>query len=145
LTLGDLQTIMNMATALAARPGTVARRFRRPLAPEKAAPIERHQRDPGSYEMTKLVYGKNDQVEFLSETEKQDAIEYLINSPDIEFRHEPNQDSGAWASEKRIYFYSAAGVPEGLRRNLTAGVGDRVIGRINCAELYDEVLPLRRA
>lgn len=94
--------------------------------------------------MTKLVYGKNDQVVFLNEEEKEEAFEYLINSPDVEFFHEPNQDSGAWASEKRIYFYSEDGVPEGLKRNWTAGRGNRVMGRINCAELWDEVRPLRR-
>lgn len=94
--------------------------------------------------MTKLVYGKNGQVRFLSEAEKQEAFDYLINSRDIEFHHEPNQESGAWASEKRIYFYSKTGVPEGLVRNWTAGLGDRVVGRINCGELYDEVEPLRK-
>lgn len=93
--------------------------------------------------MTKLVYGKDGQVEFLSEEEKKEAFEYLTTSRDIEFRHEPNEESGAWASEKRILFYSAIGVPDGLRRNWTAGVG-RVVGRINCGELYDEVFPLRR-
>lgn len=93
--------------------------------------------------MTKLVYGKNGQVEFLNEAEKEDAFNYLINSDDIEFRHEPNQDSGAWASEKRIHFHSDVGVPEGLMRNWTAGRDGRVIARINCAELYDEILALR--
>lgn len=95
--------------------------------------------------MTKLVYGKDNQVKFLSEEEKREAFDYLIGSRDIEFHHEQNQESGAWASEKRIYFYSEMGVPEGLVRNFTAGLGGRVVGRINCAELYDEVLPLRKA
>lgn len=94
--------------------------------------------------MTKLVYGKDGQVEFLSEAEKQEAFDYLMTSPEIEFHHEQNQESGAWASEKRIYFLSKTGVPDGLVRNWTAGRGDRVVGRINCAELYDEVLPLRK-
>lgn len=93
--------------------------------------------------MTKLVYGKKDQVEFLSEAEKQEAFDYLINSQDVEFHHEQNQDQGAWASEKRIHFYSETGVPEGLVRNFTAGRNGRLVARINCAELYDEVLPLR--
>lgn len=93
--------------------------------------------------MTKLVYGKDNQVEFLSEDEKREAFDYLITSSDIEFRHEPNQESGAWASEKRILFYSTNGVPAGLVRNWTAGVG-RAVGRINCGELYDEVFPLRK-
>ncbi|WP_395821109.1 hypothetical protein [Curtobacterium flaccumfaciens] len=95
--------------------------------------------------MTKLTYGKKSQVIFLSESEKREAFDYLISSPDVEFHHEPNQESGAWASEKRMYFYSDAGVPAGLRRNWTAGNGDRVLGRINCAELYDEVVALRRS
>ncbi|WP_421355050.1 hypothetical protein ACOKGD_11810 [Microbacterium phosphatis] len=83
-------------------------------------------------------------MEFLSEAEKQEAFDYLITSTDIEFRHEPNHESGAWASEKRMLFYSVDGVPAGLVRNWTAGVG-RVVGRINCGELYDEVFPLREA
>lgn len=35
--------------------------------------------------MTKLVYGKTQQVKFLNEAEKQEAFEYLINSEDVEF------------------------------------------------------------
>jgi hypothetical protein len=93
--------------------------------------------------MTKLVYGKTQQVEFLNEAEKQEAFDYLINSDDVEFYHEQNQEQGAWASEKRIHFYSVAGVPAGLMRNWTAGRGTRLRARINCGELYDEVLPLR--
>ena len=94
--------------------------------------------------MTKLVYGKKDQVKFLNEAEKKEAFEYLTSSEGIEFVHEQNQESGAWGPEKRIHFHSQTGVPEGLVRNWTAGVGTRVVARINCAELYDEVLPLRR-
>lgn len=93
--------------------------------------------------MTKLVYGKKDQVRFLNEAEKKAAFDYLINSPDVEFYEEQNQEHGAWASEKRIRFYSESGVPEGLVRNWTAGLRGRTVARINCAELYDEVLPLR--
>jgi hypothetical protein len=89
------------------------------------------------------VYGKTQQVEFLNEAEKQEAFDYLINSDDVEFYHEQNQEQGAWASEKRIHFYSVAGVPAGLMRNWTAGRGTRLRARINCGELYDEVLPLR--
>lgn len=93
--------------------------------------------------MTKLVYGKTKQVVFLDEAEKQEAFDYLIHSEEVEFYHEQNQDQGAWASEKRIHFYSDIGVPTGLRRNWTAGRGTRRKARINCGELYDEVLPLR--
>ena len=92
--------------------------------------------------MTKLVYGKEKQVKFLNEAEKKEAFDYLINSRNVEFHVEPNQNSGAWAQEKRIHFLSEADVPEGLKRNFTAGRGG-VIARINCAELYDEIFPRR--
>jgi len=95
--------------------------------------------------MTKLVYGKNGQVRFRSEEEKKEAFEYLINSPDVEFHDEQNQDHGAWGPEKRIHFRTQTGVPEGLVRNWTAGRGSGLVARINCAELYDEILPLRNA
>lgn len=95
--------------------------------------------------MSKLVYGKNKQVKFRNEAEKREAFDYLVASSDIEFHHEQNQEQGAWASEKRIYFNSRVGVPAGLVRNWTAGRGVRPVARINCAELYDEVLPLRNA
>lgn len=94
--------------------------------------------------MTKLVYGKKDQVKFRNEAEKKEAIDYLINSPDVDFSVEENQEQGAWAREKRIHFRSEVGVPEGLVRNFTAGRGKGVVGRINCAELYDEVFPQRK-
>lgn len=93
--------------------------------------------------MTKLVYGKNQQVEFLNEAEKLEAFDYLIHSKDVEFYHEQNQEQGAWASEKRIHFYSDVGVPVGLTRNWTAGRGTRLKARINCGELYDEAFSLR--
>ena len=95
--------------------------------------------------MTKLVYGKNQQVKFLDEAEKREAFDYLINSENVEFREEQNQEQGAWGAEKRILFKSDAGVPVGLRRNWTAGRLPGVKGRINCAELYDEVFPMRNS
>lgn len=93
--------------------------------------------------MAKLVYGKAGQVKFENEEEKREAFEYLVSSPNVEFHHEQNQNQGAWASEKRILFRSRNGVPESLQRNWTAGRGESVVGRINCAELYDEVEPMR--
>jgi hypothetical protein len=94
--------------------------------------------------MSKLVYGKNGQVQFLNEVEKQEAFQYLINSSDVRFDEEQNQEQGAWAAEKRIHFRTEAGVPTGLVRNWTAGKSAGAVGRINCAELYDEVLLLRK-
>lgn len=92
--------------------------------------------------MSKLVYGVRGQVRFKSEEEKREALEYLATSRDVELRFERNDEQGAWAPEKRIYFYSEDGVPEGLRRNWTAGTG-RVLGRINAADFYDEVAAIR--
>ena len=92
--------------------------------------------------MSKLVYGARGQVRFNSEPEKREALEYLTTSPDVELRFERNDEQGAWGPEKRIHFYSVDGVPEGLLRNWTVGTG-RVLGRINAADLYDEVKALR--
>ncbi len=92
--------------------------------------------------MSKLIYGTQGQVRFESETEKQEALEYLATSTDVELHFERNDEQGAWGPEKRIYFYSKDGVPEALVRNWTAGNG-LVLGRINAADLYDEVKALR--
>lgn len=92
--------------------------------------------------MSKLVYGKQNQVRFESEEEKQEALAYLATSTDVALRFENNDEHGAWAPEKRIHFYSEDGVPEGLRRNWTAGRGN-VLGRINAGDFYDEIEALR--
>jgi len=93
--------------------------------------------------MSKLVYGKDGQVRFRNEEEKKVAFDYLINSPNVTLHHENNQEQGAWASEQRFHFASENGVPECLKRNMTAGRGS-MYGRINCKELYDEIRPLKR-
>ena len=55
--------------------------------------------------MSKLVYGKNGQVKFDNDTEKQIAIDYILTSPNVNFRiHENNQNQGAWGPEDRIHF-----------------------------------------
>ena len=42
--------------------------------------------------MGKLVFGKNGQVHFNNENEKQEAIEYLLTSDNVDFDvHEDNQ------------------------------------------------------
>ena len=92
--------------------------------------------------MSKLVYGTKGQVRFRNDQEKREAMQYLATSHDIELHFEHNDDQGAWGPEKRIYFYSSEGVPESLRRNWTAGTG-LVVGRINAADLYDEVKAIR--
>ncbi len=62
--------------------------------------------------MSKLVYGRDSQVYFESETEKEIAIDYILTSPDVDFDiHENNQNQGAWGPEDRIHFYSN-NVPE---------------------------------
>jgi len=88
--------------------------------------------------LSKLIYGKNRQVEFIDESEKQEAIQYMRTSDNVEFVYENNQEQGAWGPEKRIHFKNEHGVPECLKRNMTAGRSG-IYGRINCEELYDEV------
>ena len=57
--------------------------------------------------MGKLVFGKNGQVHFNNENEKQEAIEYLLTSDNVDFDvHEDNQEQGAWGPEERIHFKS---------------------------------------
>ena len=89
--------------------------------------------------MCKLVYGKNEQVRFNSEEEKEEAFNYMLNSPNVNFDiHEENQNQGAWGSEDRIHFRDMEDIPICLRRQLTAGTGN-ICGRINCKELCQEL------
>ena len=78
------------------------------------------------------VKSQKKQVHFDNEAEKQEAIEYILHSPNVNFRvHENNQDQGAWGPEDRIHFKHEEGVPDCLKRIMTAG--DRSnYGRINC-------------
>jgi len=89
--------------------------------------------------MGKLVYGKNGQVHFTSEEEKQVAIDYILTSSNVNFYiHENNQNQGAWGPEDRIHFKSEGGVPDCLKKIMTAG--DRYnYGRINCKEFCEEL------
>ena len=89
--------------------------------------------------MSKLVYGENGQVRFFSEEEKREAIDYILNSPNVDFNiHENNQDQGAWGPEDRIHLKREEGVPECLKRNMTAG-RPGLYGRINCKEFCKEL------
>lgn len=89
--------------------------------------------------MSKLVYGKKGQVHFNSEEEKEIAINYIINSPNVNFNvHENNQEQGAWGPEDRIHFKSEYGVPDCLKAIMTAGNGN-LYGRINCKEFCEEI------
>ena len=89
--------------------------------------------------MSKLVYGKKGQVHFENEAEKKEAIDYILSSPNVNFRiHENNQEQGAWAPEERIHFKKKDDVPECLKKIMTAG--DRSnYGRINCKEFCEEI------
>ena len=63
--------------------------------------------------MSKLVFGKNGQVRFNSEEELRTAVDYILNSSNVEFDiHEDNQNQGAWAPEERIHFKEESGVPD---------------------------------
>lgn len=94
--------------------------------------------------MGQLVYGKNRQVHFDTEEEKQEAIHYILTSSNVNFNvHEDNQNQGAWASEERIHFQSETGVPTCLKKIMTAGRGD-MYGRINCEEFCEELRRLAK-
>ncbi|WP_255822787.1 hypothetical protein [Treponema putidum] len=56
--------------------------------------------------MSKLIYGRNQQIQFKNDTEKQEAIDYILNTPsNVDFKiHEDNQNQGAWGPEERIHF-----------------------------------------
>lgn len=90
--------------------------------------------------MSKLFYGRNHQIRFNNEKEKQTAFDYILNTPEnVNFKiHENNQNQGAWGPEDRIHFYREDGVPECLKRQMTAGRG-KLYGRINCKELCEEI------
>jgi len=94
--------------------------------------------------MTKLVYGKNKQVQFKNSAEKKEAFDYLLTSDNVSFHHENNQDHGAWGSEDRIHFRNEEGVPNCLKNIMTKGRGN-LYGRINCKELVDEILSLKNS
>ncbi len=91
--------------------------------------------------MSKLIYGKKGQVRFSNEKEKEEAINYILNTPtNVNFRiHENNQNQGAWGPEDRIHFRSETGVPMCLKRLMTAGRKGTLYGRINCKEFCDEL------
>lgn len=87
--------------------------------------------------MGKLVFGKNGQVRFYSEEELREAVEYILTSSNVNYSiHENNQKQGAWGPEDRIHFLKEEGVPECLKRNMTAGNG-HIWGRINCKEFCE--------
>jgi hypothetical protein len=91
------------------------------------------------YFMSKLCYGREKQVCFKDEKEKREAFEYMLTSTNVNINvHEDNQNQGAWASEDRIHFKNEEGVPDCLKRQMTAG-RPGLYGRINCKELCDEL------
>lgn len=95
-------------------------------------------------ERKEVYYGKTDfwkkgQVHFNNEHEKQEAIEYLLTSDNVDFDvHEDNQEQGAWGPEERIHFKSEESVPDCLKRLMTAG-RPGLYGRINCKEFCEEI------
>lgn len=89
--------------------------------------------------MCKLEYGRKKQLSFNSTNEKKEAIDYILTSSNVNFKvHENNQDQGAWGPEDRIHFKKEDGIPESLKRQMTAGKTG-VYGRINCKEFCIEV------
>lgn len=89
--------------------------------------------------MSNLVFGKNEQVRFDSEEELRIAVDYILSSDNVDFEiHEDNHNQGAWGPEERIHFKSGQGIPDCLKRNMTAGKAG-IYGRINCKEFCDIV------
>ena len=89
--------------------------------------------------MSKLIFGKNGQVRFDSDEELRIAVDYILNSDNVDFGiHEDNQNQGAWGPEDRIHFRRETGVPDCLKRNMTAGRSG-LYGRINCKEFCELV------
>lgn len=89
--------------------------------------------------MGKLTYGRKGQVHFDNEQEKKEAIEYILKSDNVDFNiHEDNQNQGAWGPEDRMHFKKEEGVPECLKKLMTAG-RPGLYGRINCKEFCDEI------
>ena len=90
--------------------------------------------------MAKLVFGRNGQVHFDSVEELDIAVAYIKNNlgGNVSFVHEKNYEQGAWGPEDRIHFISEYGVPECLKRIMTAGNGS-IYGRINCKEFVDYI------
>nr|WP_325184561.1 hypothetical protein [uncultured Oscillibacter sp.] len=87
--------------------------------------------------MGKIVFGRNNQVSFDSQAELDIAVDYILTSANVDFWvHENNQEQGAWAPEDRIHFKSGVGVPDCLKKNMTAGKAG-LYGRINCGEFCD--------
>lgn len=86
----------------------------------------------------KLIYGTKSQVVFLNSDEKNEAIKYLATSSNIKMVLEDNDEQGAWSKEYRFIFIKEEGIPDCLKRNMTAG-NKSYYGRINCKELYEEV------
>lgn len=87
--------------------------------------------------MAKLVFGKEGQVRFKSEEELNEAVDYILHSPNADYSIiEHNELQGARAPEHRIHFKHKEGIPECLLRNMTAGK-DGLFGRINCKEFVE--------
>lgn len=87
--------------------------------------------------MAQLEFGRDRQVKFDSEEELNEAIDYILHSPNVDYNvHEDNQNQGAWGSEDRIHFFNKEGIPECLLKNMTAGNGS-IFGRINCKEFVE--------
>jgi hypothetical protein len=86
------------------------------------------------------TYGKNNQIAIPNMESYYLLLGYLTKGPDfIKIVYEPNQDSGAYGEEYRIYFYKT--LPTELEPLLkkTIGTGD-IKYRVNCNEFIKEII-----
>lgn len=89
--------------------------------------------------MYQQTFGNKAQISFNSEAEFYEFLGYLTkNDGTTILVWEPNDQSGAWAQEGRILFFTKP--PQNLRVTLmhTAGVG-KIKTRVNCNEFLENI------
>lgn len=90
--------------------------------------------------MTRLMYGRNRQINFINLAEKYSFIGYLTNH-DAFLQWEHNEQQGAWGSEGRIAFTSDHVQQHFPNLGYTAGVGNYT-SRLNCNDFVQELFQL---
>jgi hypothetical protein len=79
-----------------------------------------------------IFYGEDNQIEFFSEEEEKEAIEFLRKRPKTGYV-EPNTRTNSWGDGYRFQFGENEEIPECLSRQL------KTQRRINCRKLYEKV------
>ena len=90
--------------------------------------------------MTKLIFGKNQQIQFASDNEFFEALGFLSKNDGTTSIHwEHNENQGAWGIEGRIHCYqNIVRFPAYFSNAFTAGVNN-IVHRINCNEYIEYI------